>query len=160
MKRLLIALVAILLLSAVPASAQTYLSSTTLSSAVSSESQGYFLLASTANVSVGDFLYVDNELARVTKIPVSGRVELIRETLPQQHLSGATVVIVKPAATIGYDPVGKCTAASYRYLPLINVNNGNVWLCRPTVIGGSNVTVWMGTNPRILTFNSLLLSLQ
>jgi hypothetical protein len=83
-------------------------------------------------------------------------------TVANSHGASRTVIII-PAAAVptvvtAVDPaqtsgVGACSITEQRYLPIINVTNGNVWLCRWV----SNVRVWAATNETLVTYNSLVL---
>jgi hypothetical protein len=83
-------------------------------------------------------------------------------TVANAHAASRTTIII-PAAAIptvvtAVDPtpingVGGCTYTDHRYLPIINVTNGNVWTCRWV----SNVRVWAATNETLITYNSLIL---
>lgn len=163
MKKLLIALVAVLTFAAVPVSAQTYMGSTTLSSAVTA-TQNYVVVASATNVAVGGALYIDRELLKITA--VSGtRVTVTRQQAPSTH-SASAVVIVIPAAAVNttlvtVDPrPGTCTPGDYAYLPIINTDSGNVWLCR-YIAAAAPARVWAATNLVMVNGQtSLLLNLQ
>jgi hypothetical protein len=167
MKRMILGLIAALLVS-VPASAQTYLTSTTLSAAVNASSST-FVVVSATGIAAGGGLYVDREF--VTVRSVSGTTITVARgqsgTTATAHGSGRTVIIV-PAAALStvisntdptpFDGVGTCTASNHRYLPVINVTSGNVWLCRYTT-AGQTATIWAATNVAAVTYNSLVLSL-
>lgn len=157
MKRILLTLALVLTLAA-PSLAQTYLTTTTLSSAVVSTTADTVVLASATNVAVGGVLYVDRELMQV--IAVSGTT--IRVTRGQQGTKAAphgasSTVIVGPVASLQASgpyglasfgqadpPMGSCTTSAYRYLPIVNVVTGDVWSCR--WVGSSTTKVWAATN--------------
>jgi len=168
MRRIVLALLVALSFSA-PVSAQTYLTSTTLSGAVNA-STNTFVVASASGIAAGGGLYVDREF--VTVRAVSGTTITVNRgqggTPANSHGVSRTVIIVPeaaiPSVITAVDPsgvagVGTCSAASHRYLPIINVVNGNVWLCRYTAAAQS-ATVWAATNGTLITYNSLLLNLQ
>ncbi len=167
MKRILITLVA-LFLSAVPLSAQTYLTTTTLSNAVTSPSGDTVVLASASTAAVGGALYVDREAMSI--IAISGTsIRVARGQLGTSgatHASAATVIIFPVAAQQGALPAygqsdppnGTCTPGNHRFLPIVNVVSGNVWLCRFLTAGG--VRQWAATNAVLVTYNSLLLNLS
>lgn len=145
------------------AEAQTYLTSTTNSAAIQ-PAQTTFALASVANVAAGGALYIDREYMSVRS--VSGlNVTVVRGqagTVANSHGSGRTVIVI-PAAAVptvvtAVDPapiagVGACAPTQHRYLPIINVGNGNVWSCR--WVDGARV--WAATNQTLITYNSLVL---
>lgn len=169
MKRILITLVALLTFAAVPTSAQTYLTSTTLSAAVTSASADTVTVASATTAAAGGMIYVDREAMSI--ISVSGtslRVARGQQgTTAATHASGATVIIAPVAALRGAlaafgqsdPPYGTCTPGNHAYLPIVNVVTGNVWLCR--YVGTMTVRTWAATN--IVMVNgqtSLLINLQ
>lgn len=162
MKKILFTLLVVLALAA-PVSAQTSLTSTTLSSAVTN-SQSFVVVASATGVAVGGALYVDHELMKVTA--VSGtRITVTRQQAPAAHAASSTVIVVPvaavPLALTTVDPrPGACTMSNYQFLPIINTDSGNVWLCR---FIGTAVTsrVWAATNITAINGQtSLLINLQ
>lgn len=168
MKRILFTLVALLTLWAVPTSAQTYLTSTTLSTAVTSVSADTVVVASASTVAVGGYLYVNHEAMQVVSISgTSIRVARGQQgTAATTHSASATVIVFPVASLQGAlpafgqrDPAGSCTPGNHRYLPIVNVVSGNVWLCRYVAAGGARQ--WAATN--IVMVNgqtSLLINLQ
>jgi hypothetical protein len=167
MKRLIAGLVFALL--AVPAAAQTYLTSTTLSNAITA-SQTSLVVGSAAGIAAGGGLYLDREYIAVRS--VSGTtITVVRGqsgTVANAHGASRTVIIV-PAAAVATvissnDPtpvagVGNCTPGNYQYLPILHVTNGNVWLCRYTA-AAQTARVWAATNNVLITYNSLLINLS
>lgn len=169
MKRIVLGLIVAVSLVAVPVSAQTYLTSTTLSSAVTA-SQGTVIVASASGIAAGGALYVDREFMLVRS--VSGTTITVARgqmgTPGNAHGASRTVIIFPAAAiataAVTTDPspvngVGTCTLTEHRYQPIINVLNGNVWLCRYTAAAQSS-RVWAATNETLITYNSLLLNLS
>jgi hypothetical protein len=175
MKRILITLALILGLSA-PSLAQTTLTTTTLSNAITSASGQTVVVLSATTVDVGTILYIDHEAMQVnaingTTLSVSRGVQGTAANTHAGGTGGATVIIAPKASLAGNGPfglsvisqsdppAGTCTPAQYRYLPIINAVTGNVWQCR--YIGTGTVRVWAATN--IVAVNgqtSLLVSLQ
>ena len=164
--RVVLGLVVALCLSA-PVSAQTYLSSTTNSAAINA-TQTSFTVASATGIAAGGALYVNRELMSVRS--VSGTVVTVVRgqsgTVANAHGASQTLIVIPsaavPSVVSANDPsplngFGACSRTEHRYLPIINVTNGNVWLCRPS---GSSTGIWMGTNAAPLTYNSLLLNLS
>lgn len=157
MKRIALVLVLILGLAA-PSLAQTFLTTTTLSTAVGSPTADTVVLASATTAAAGGVLYIDRELMGI--VSVSGTS--VRVTRGQQGTAAAphgasSIVIIGPAASLQASgpyglssfgqsdpPMGSCTTAPYRFLPIINVVSGDVWSCR--WIGGSATKVWAATN--------------
>lgn len=162
MVRALLALMGVLLLS-VTATAQTYLTTTTLTNAVNA-TQNTFVLGSATGLAAGAGLYVDREFVTVRSVS-SLTVTVNRGqsgTVANSHAASATVILI-PAAAIPtvvsrVDPgpifgTGGCTVASQPYWPLINVLNGNVWVCRWV----SNARVFAATNNTLITYGSLIM---
>jgi hypothetical protein len=156
--RIVLGLVLALFLS-VPAWAQTYLTSTTNSAAITS-TQTTFAVASATGIAAGGALYVDREWMPVRS--VSGvNITVLRGqagTVANAHGASRTVVIIPVAAVAlvpqrvepaGSTGLGTCTVANHRFLPYINLTNGNLWLCL--------ASVWKATNATPITYNSLYL---
>lgn len=162
MVRVVLSLVFALALS-VTASAQTYLSTTTLTNAVTA-TQNTVVLGSATGLAVGAGLYVDREFMTVRSVS-SLTVTVNRGqggTVANSHTASRTVILI-PAAAIPTvvsrtDPgpifgTGGCTVSSQPYWPLINVQNGNVWVCRWV----SNTRVFAATNDSLITYGSLIM---
>jgi len=161
MKRFVLGLLVALSL-AVPASAQTFLVTTTNTPAISS-TQTTFALAAVTGLGAGAAIFVDRELMTVRS--VSGLNVTVNRgqsgTVANSHTAGRTVILI-PAAAVptvisSVDPapiagVGGCSPTSYQYLPIINPTSGDVWLCRWV----SNVRVWAATNDTLKTYGSLI----
>lgn len=133
MKTLKLAILSALL--SIGAFAQTALTATTLSAAITS-SQRQVVVASATGITAGNtMLYIDNEAMSVnavsgTTITVGPRGGM--GTKASGHISGAMVLAGPPPAFIQYDPAGfACTAGQglSLYTPVVNVTNGNQWLC-------------------------------
>lgn len=126
------------------ASAQTSLNSTTLSAAITA-TQTRFLVASTANITAGDGLFIPTtgELMSVVSIPLSGTVIVRRSVSPTRPFPAATsalAVITKTGSTVDYDKTGPCTGAAVPlYLQSINLLTGTVSVC---LLSGT----WQGRN--------------
>lgn len=165
LKTFAVALIA-LLLSAVPLSAQTFLTTTTLNTAVTSTTAGTISVLSASTIDVGSILYLDHEAMQVnaingTTISVSRGVQGTAAGLHAAGLAsnGGTTVIIAPKASLAGSgpfglaaigqsdpPAGACTTTAYRYLPIINVVTGNVWSCRWVGTGTQTSRVWAATN--------------
>lgn len=169
MRRIVVGLVLALFSLVSPAFAQTYLTSTTNSAAISA-SQTTFAVASATGIAAGGALYINREYMPVRS--VSGTNITVQRgqagTVANAHGASQTVIII-PAAAVptvvtSVDPtpvdgVGTCTLTEHQYLPVINVSNGNVWLCRYTAANQS-ARRWAATNEVLITYNSLLLNLS
>ncbi|MCC6650629.1 MAG: hypothetical protein IT348_05730 [Candidatus Eisenbacteria bacterium] len=126
------ALVAVLCLAG-PVAAQTALSETTVSSAVTS-SQNFVVVASATGAVAGGGLYVDREYMRIADSYVSGtRIPVIRATRSVSHAASVPVYLGNANAFINADRDGSCTAANEQYSPQVNVSNGAVWECNSAV---------------------------
>jgi hypothetical protein len=130
-------LLAALLIVAAPgvAWAQTYLTHTTLSSAVTATATTV-TVASATNVAAGSQLLVDLELLDVTA--VSGTTATVRRgaggggSPAVAHASGTPVWVVSSTQGLGfttYDVSGTCTQTGQQYLPHINTRTGAVFDC-------------------------------
>lgn len=166
MKKLTLVSVALvaLILSAVPVSAQTYLTTTILANAITSPSATSVVVVSATTADVGGYLYIDHEAMLIlsisgTTITVArGQQGTAAATHAGDATTGATVIIVPKAAlaasgryglaALGQSdpPAGSCTPSSYRYLPIINVATGNVWTCRWFGSGTQTSKIWAATN--------------
>jgi hypothetical protein len=128
---------------ALPLCAQTSLTSTTLSSAVTSASASSIVLASatgisapapvSGNVTAGPTyteLFVDQEAMLVTA--VNGKtinvVRGVSSTSGATHASGSVVWVATPSQLYTVQPTGSCTAAN-TVNPYINVQTGQFWFC-------------------------------
>lgn len=153
MKTFILALT-LLAVSALPASAQTYLRSTTNSAAITATAT-QFSVASATGITVNQtVLFIDTEAMLVTGL--SGTLVTVTRgyqgTLPVSHATSKTVVIVIPGAATSQEFNGSCTlgVGPAAIQPRINFVSGNVWMCRSSV--------WNATNPRVVTYNSLTLT--
>lgn len=156
-----------LFLLAVPASAQTYLTTTTLSQAVTSQTQRQWVVASASGIVAGAQLFVDREL--VTVVSVSGTtITVNRSQAPSTHAVSA-VVIICPLAALSTAfvqnsgaprPGSVASLSAIPYLPIVDTDTGNVWLPR-FLTAGSPSRVWAATNVVMLNGQtSLLTTLQ
>lgn len=152
--RSLMVAVGILLALTVPSFAQTTLNSTTLAAAVSSATASQFQLASTSNITAGDYLAVVSgnvvrEIVTVRTV-ASPYVTVTRDTVginsqraARLHASGTTVYTGAKARFYSNDVNGTCTASAEAYLPHIVTTSGFLYQCNA---GG----VWYRTDQ---TFN-------
>lgn len=149
-KMLNMLLVLTVILALAPSSfAQTATVQTVLSAAVTSLTSTAFQVVSATGITGPTtapfgYVFVDNELARV--VSVSGTTLTVARTGAMgshvsTHLTGAPVYWGLDGASpfVTRDPKygvttgsGQCTAANYRFLPIINVQNGNIWQCDST----------------------------
>lgn len=163
----ILATLALVLLAAVSANAQTALTTTTLSSAVTDTTgQQWFLTSLTGVTAPGTgaaltFLYVDGEAVSVRAINTNATSATVSRgalgTRAATHSTNAIVYVIPAVAaqtnlqTVDYS--GTCTATNYQYLPIINVRNGNIWYCQTTTSGSiwqaANFTPIRENNPRV-----------
>jgi len=163
MKQIILSLVVALALAA-PVSAQTFLTNTTLSAAVSTTTQRTVTVASATNIEVGGQLYIDAEVMTVTAI--SGTtITVNRFQRPAIHASAAVVFIGTKAQSqtnfLTHSAAfrsGQCststsstnaTALAGMTLPIIDTDTGDMYGCRRNGTGGT--WVWNVTN--VLGFN-------
>lgn len=114
------------------AAAQTALTMTTLSAAVSTSSTTSVPLTSaTGVVANSTILLIDSEAMFVNSISgkIAGVTRGYQGTQANPHISLATVLLGPPAAFYAVDPAGSCTAANTPYTPYVNIRNATQWLC-------------------------------
>lgn len=116
-----------------PASAQTALSETTLSAAVTS-SQSFVVVASATGAAAGGGLYVDREYMTISDTYVSGtRIPVLRRGQAVAHAASVPVYLAPAAAFISQARDGACVAANEAYLPQVNIVTGAIYDCSSTV---------------------------
>lgn len=161
MKRLLFSLVT-LGLSVVAASAQTYPNSTTLSANLTA-SGTVVSLASGTGVAANGALWIDAEMLPITSCANAGctRVNVTRVAKPLAHASGEVVTVISASArpqtmlpTSAAWRQGQCSTstsslpatalAGYQFLPIFDIDTGNVYMCRRNGTNGS--WVWNRLN--------------
>jgi len=141
--------------------AQTALTQTTLSAAISA-TQTRFSVASATGISgpsggfPGTQLYVLEPGATVGEVmavnAVSGTtLTVIRgyQNRATAHPSGAIVVIVPSDGLASTDPRGSCSASSWPYTPYINATNGYMWVC--STLTNTWAPSWNTPNPPAVT---------
>ena len=111
--------------------AQTYLTRTTLTRAVTSSESRIFVAAAT-DLTVGAYAYVDRELMRITA--VRGTTADVQRGYAgggaaSAHAAGTLVHLGPGAAFASTDATGSCTATAERSLPHINTTTGRLWDC-------------------------------
>jgi hypothetical protein len=118
---------AVALFAAVPASAQTVLSSTTLSAAITDTTSRTLTVASATGITAPGngstliYLLVDRELMMVTGI-TSTTPTVVRGAAGSRaatHVSAATVWAVPAQALNAYVPSGQCTRTTLAYVPFV-----------------------------------------
>ncbi len=119
--------------------AQTTMTSTTLSAAITTLTQTSVRVASATGITgfsngqATTFIFVDKELMPVYS--VSGTTLVVQRNLGATGLhANSAKVWVGPynAFPQGGDPAGACTAANQPYLPYVSVVTGNIWNCPST----------------------------
>lgn len=146
----------VLFLTVAPAAAQTLLTATTFAAAVTTDSQTVVSLSSATGVTANNvylFVPLTGEVMTVVGGGVNGTLITVTRgqagTRAYPVASGGDVFVMPPAAGVIRDPGGACTRGTgiARYSPVINVTNGNIWVCRSSL--------WNGTNKRLITYNSI-----
>jgi hypothetical protein len=114
-----------------PAAAQTTLTQTTLSSAVSTTAQNLIAVASASGITAtSSFIFVDKELMAVNAVNGT-QLSVTRGyngTLAQTHNSGATVYAGNAPLFYNVDPQGACVAGN-QTVPVISQFTGREWNC-------------------------------
>lgn len=117
-----------------PTFAQTTINSTTASAAVSTTANTV-LLASVANISVNDLIFIDQEAMRVRAI--NGSVLTVSRAAfgpLESHASGALVWTgPEQRFASGVPPRGVCTIGNETYAPRILLGSGDYWYCTNSV---------------------------
>lgn len=155
MKKLTILIALLLGLVSVSAQAQTALTQTTLSAAMTSGQGGVgtqiITVASATNIVANGVLWIEGSVYRVTAVSGTS-ISVVNIYMPASHLNAAVVFIVPIQAQYGgNDPTGSCIRGVGGTFPLFspftlmfNTTNGDIAACQGN-IGSRN---WM-----ILTFN-------
>src|ERR1017187_5407850 len=137
-----------LLLASLAGFAQTQLTVTTLSAAITSGKQSLVTLTAITGLTAGNsYIVVDQEAMPVSSIPSTGTtIGVIRQGFPTYHNNSAAVTLVTsaavPYALVSVNPRGACargastTVKSTLYLPIINTSTGEYSDC----LGGVFVT--------------------
>lgn len=134
--------------------AQTTITSTTLSAAVTSTTATTITVASATTFVAGNYAYVDQE-AMLVRSASSTTITVERGVLSTQsatHKSGATILVGNPGhfkpMVNGAPPYGRCIRTAQQYLPIIDAKSGNIWSC-------DGNQLWIGTNSAQLVYNSI-----
>ncbi len=161
MKNLLISVVVALALVGA-AEAQTYPRSTTLGAALTANARTV-TLASGTGVEANGALWIDSEFIPVQSCANAActLVNVMRTQKPIAHGNAAVVTVVSAAArpnimltTSAAWRVGQCSTstssipatalAGFQYLPIYDIDQGYVYMCRRNGTGGT--WVWNATN--------------
>lgn len=145
MKRTLLALFALIVVWAGPLQAQTAITSTTLSAAITAGQGGpstqQITVSSATGMSVGSVLWIEGSIYRITAIS-STTITVITQYAPASHLTSAVVYVVPLQAQISYDPTGSCirgTAGAFPmyspYTLMFNTENGHIARCAGATLG-------------------------
>jgi len=135
MKRIL-ALTFVLLLAVglVPLAAQTSVTTTTLSAAVTATSNRLTVASATGFVADTTWVYVDREVMKVTGVSGTS-ITVLRGasgTRVDAHLTGSVVYVGPFSIFRASDPSGSCTSTAQLYTPTINPETGGIWECSST----------------------------
>ena len=149
-------LVALIACVAITGSAQTAMTTTTLSAAVTTSQQTVTLASATgvnnasrpiSSSEIGaptgasyTLLFVDKEAMAVNSINTTSLVATVirgwNGTLQTPHVSGAKVWVGPSYAYGNFDPAGACQRSTLPYLPRVVPTTGNIWDCT------GNTGVW------------------
>lgn len=141
MKNKTITLILLAVMLALGANAQTALTSTTITNAITVNQQTFAVGSTTGMTAANPVtkLYIldknqcRGELVNVTAVNSSTNVTVSRGSqFRAPHVAGSYVVIGAAGSNAqsfqSFDPVGSVTSTSTLYTPWINTNNGNQWL--------------------------------
>lgn len=140
LSRTLGAILIALLVTAGPLFAQTSLTTTTLSTAVTDLNALTVVVASATGITAPGtgtnlvYLYVDQELMTVRTVSGTniGVARGAGGTRAQLHAANSLIYVAPPQAITTVDLNGSCTAANQTYLPVINVRTYTFWNCAST----------------------------
>lgn len=134
--------------------AQTSLTTTTLSSAVT-DSTTVWAVASATGIDAGDYLFVDREAARV--LAVNGTNITVQRgfagTVGRAHGASQTVYVGAPDNFYQSEVAGACTAANELYTPRIVLPTGNIYQCTGSTAGAywQEIGPSMGTTTAVFS---------
>lgn len=158
MKHLQKTIVGLVLLLGLAASgfAQTSLTQTTLSSAITDSKAQIVVVASATGITAGtSFLYVDNELMQVNSLSGTSLIVVrgVGGTKANTHVSAAIVFIGASFNFANFTPQGSCTRGQgyFLFVPYIDVKNSVISDC----IGGQIVSSDFGKGPIYPQFNGI-----
>jgi hypothetical protein len=135
LKHFLLLVIAVLV--AVPAAAQTSLTSTTVSTAVTNTTTNVIQVASATGITAnttGLFVPTTGEYMPVTAVNGTN-ITVVRGgggAFPARPIAGSATVIIAPRAAtfVGANPFGACTGANTpQYFQLINLQTADVNVC-------------------------------
>lgn len=151
--KLLSASLLLLFLTAAGLQAQTSLTTTTLSTAMTDTSGTLVVVASATGMTAAGtganlvYLYIDQEVMIVRA--VSGtNISVSRGALGSRsmtHQVNSLIYVAPPAAITSVDLNGSCTATNQVYLPIINYRTYTLWNCAPS--GAALTAAQGGTSP-------------
>lgn len=153
MKRFFILLALLIALFAgSPAFAQTNITTTTLTNAITVPTVGRQVIvvgSATGITANSTFLYIDGSFYDVNLVNGTS-ITVTNTARPATHNASVTVYVVPIAAQVGLDPVGSCVRSTAgrppqyaNYTLLFNRDSGNIASCR--LISGA--FIWRITNP-------------
>lgn len=158
---------ALIVLGAVPAHAQTVLSSTTLAAAITTTAQTAISVTSATGMTAAGtgsnlvYLLIDRELMQVRTVSGTG-IGVIRgqlSTVATPHISGAIIWVAPPAAVYPYIPAGQCQRSLLTYVPYVVSGGasagrgsevGSLWDC----LGLTTAGQWVETNDQGIGFST------
>lgn len=153
--RLIVSLLVVLFAGSV--SAQTSITTTTLTNAITNPTP------TTINIVVGSatgfaargILYIDGSVYRIADNYVSGTtVPVINQYRRATHAAAVTIYVVPVGAQIGLNPVGSCLRGTSGLFPqyspytlMFNLATGDVARCSQPGIAAGVVGTWFLSNP-------------
>lgn len=130
---------------ALAADAQTAMTTTYLSSAITNAGAQTIAVGSTTGISVGNDVLIEDgsvssamngatEVVEVEAVPTSTTLYVRRgalSTVGATHAKGVVLIAGPPQAFGAIEPTGSCTvgAGLAAYTPYVNTKTGNQWLC-------------------------------
>jgi hypothetical protein len=118
--------------------AQNTLTSTTLAAALSTSNATVLTITSATGITVSPAtnLYIDKELMSVKSVSGTqiGVTRGMGGTTAMPHINTAVVLAGRPNWFSLIDPAGGCTNANVIATPLVNIKNGNQWLCSTVLL--------------------------
>jgi hypothetical protein len=130
-------------------SAQATMTTTSLSAAITTQSQNIIQVTSATGATVGSIVYADREAMVISAI--NGTTFTVTRgqfgTFGQPHASGALVYIGVPSVFGSSEPTGACTATAEPALPRVVLGSGNAYQCTNglwQLVGGGRPDVRRG----------------
>lgn len=142
------------------ASAQTLITSTTISAAMTGTQTSILVTSASGAWTVGNYAYVDYEVLKITNVSgtLIGVTRAQFGTRAVTHAASTTILAGNGAhfknfaAYQNSPPVSSCVRTAQPYLPVIDYTSGNIWTCSDAL------GKWIGTNTAKLVYDSIMTS--